>query len=335
MSLLNLTQWEVESYLMVLKFEMIHKGNKILITGSSGMIGSSILVELKNNKYTNLLTPKKNELNLFNFIDVKNYLKKNQPEVIILASGRTGGIKDNISNSSKLILENIMMQNNVFFSLSELKNLKRLFFFGSSCVYPKGLNEQMSEELILNNEPEKSSISYAMAKLSGIYTCKALNKDFKKNICISLIPASCYGPNDNFDPISSHVLSGIMRKMIDAKNTEAKKVILWGSGDIKREFIFVDDVSRAILSLLNKTDLPEVINIGFGKDLTIKELANKIALVVGFKGKISWNNNIDGAFRKLLDSKKMFSMNWTPQINLTEGLTKTYNWVKLNGGFKK
>ena len=114
------------------------------------------------------------------------------------------------------------------------------------------INPKMSEELILNNEPEKSSISYAMAKLSGIYTCKALNKDFKKNICISLIPASCYGPNDNFDPISSHVLSGIMRKMIDAKNTEAKKVILWGSGDIKREFIFVDDVSRAILSLLNK-----------------------------------------------------------------------------------
>jgi len=311
---------------------MISLNSNILITGGTGMIGSSLIIELKKKGYLNILAPSKIELNLFNLDNVKNFLNKNQPEIIILASGKTGGIKENISKPSELILENIMMQNNILSSLKEIENLKRLFFLASSCVYPAGINEPMREEVLLTNIPEETSIAYSMAKLSGIYSCKAINVNLKSNICVSLIPASCYGPNDNFDPLSSHVLSGIMSKMIYAKKNNINEITLWGSGRAQREFIYVDDLSKAILHLMDVKVLPEVINIGFGEDISIKELAKKIAITLNYNGKILWNKDkVDGALKKLLNSDKVFKLNWKPKVKLAEGLALTYDWIKKKG----
>ncbi len=315
---------------------MINRDSRILVTGSTGMIGRSLVMNLKSSGYRNIIVPTKNDLNLFSKEDIKDFFLKNQPEVIILASGKTGGIKDNIDNSSSLIIDNLMMQNNIFFNLQHVKDLKRLFFFASSCIYPKDINEPMKEDEILSGMPESSSISYAMAKLSGIYSCKSLNVKYKKNICISVIPASCYGPYDNFDPVSSHVLSGIMRKMIEKKFSNSDEILLWGSGKVRREFIYVDDLSKAILHLLPKETLTEILNIGVGEDFTINKLAHMIAETVNFNGKILWDNkNPDGASRKLLDSREVFKMNWSPRINLSEGLSLTYNWLMKNGEFIK
>ena len=221
-----------------------------------------------------------------------------------------------------------MMQNNIFFNANKLKKLKRIIFIGSSCIYPKNSAQPMNEDQILSGTPEQSNLPYAISKLAGIYTCKSINQQYKQIECSTVIPASCYGPMDNFDPDNSHVLGGILGKMVNAMNNKKDSLTLWGTGSPKREFIYVDDLSNAIEYLLRQKNLPELINIGVSEDISVKKLANIIAKTAGFRGEINWDTNQpDGQIKKLLDSSKISKLGWVPNINLQQGINKTYNWL--------
>ena len=311
---------------------MISFDTKILITGSSGMIGSSLIRIFRAKGYKNVLTPDSEELNLFDIGQTEKYFRDNCPQVIIIASGKTGGIKFNSDNPFKLINENLTTQNNIFHSLKYVQKFEKLIYVASSCVYPNHYNQAMNEELILSGSPEPSNISYAISKIAGIVSCMSFNKEFKNKKCIALIPASCYGPHDNFDLENSHVLSGIMKKMINSKKINKDLVTLWGSGNPKREFIYVDDFSNAIEYLLRtQNEIPEVLNVGVNEDVCVRDLSKMIARAVNYTGKIKWDDKMpDGQYRKLLDSSKLYKLGWKPSIALNEGLQLTFKWLQMN-----
>jgi len=310
----------------------LKKDTKIYVAGHKGLIGSAFIRFFKENQFTNIITRDRARLELTSKNDTYEFFHKNQPEVVILAAGRVGGIVQNKDFPADFIRENLSIQLNVF-NASQEYDVKRVIFFGSSCMYPRDTSQPMNENQLCTGHPEPTSIAYASAKYAGIQMCQAINRQNGSVSFIPVIPNSAYGPNDNFDLSSSHVLSALIRRFYEGKKHNKSSVTLWGTGSPRREFIYADDIVSACLMLIEATlddkDLP--INIGVGADISIKELAEKIRHIVGYSGTIEWDTSKpDGAPRKLLDNSRIKSIGWKSQTDFDTGLESTCQWYLDN-----
>ena len=309
----------------------VSKNTKIFIAGHTGLVGSAFVRYFEKKAFKNIFIIPREKLDLTDFKSVDKYLFDIKPELVILAAGKTGGILENINNPLSLMLENLEIQTNVLHASMKHK-VDRLLFFGSTCMYPSNSMVLLKEEMLFTGKPEISSLSYAVAKLSGLQLCLAYNLSMNKNMFLPIIPNSIYGPNDNFDHMTGHVLSSLISKFYLSKINNKKELILWGSGKPKREFIYVDDlVDACILILKNSDQIKFPINISSGEELTIKKLANMIKKVIDFKGNILWDKTKpDGVIRKRLNIKKIKKIGWNPKIDISKGLNKSYEWFKKN-----
>ncbi len=307
----------------------MYKESKIYVAGHKGLVGSSIVRNLQLNGYDNLVFRSREELNLLNCWAVEDFFKKEKPDYVFLAAAKVGGIMANNTYPADFIYENLAVQNNVIHN-AYLNGVRKLLFLGSSCIYPRLASQPIKESELLNGELEVTNRAYAVAKIAGITMCQAYNRQYGANF-ISVMPTNLYGPNDNFDLDSSHVLPALIRKFHDAKINCSKAVVLWGSGAPKREFLYVDDLADACVFLMNQYDRSEIINIGTGEDVAIKELAEMIKGVAGFQGGIRWDTTKpDGTPRKLLDVSRLHEAGWCHKVNLRNGLSKTYEWYLNN-----
>jgi GDP-L-fucose synthase len=299
--------------------------SKIYIAGHKGMVGSAIWRTLEQKGYTNLLGKNSSALDLRNQAAVKEFIAQENPEVIIDAAARVGGILANNDYPYPFLMENLQIQNNLIDSALQ-QGVEKFIFLGSSCIYPKLAPQPLKEEYLLTSELEPTNEWYAIAKITGVKACQAIRKQFGKDY-VSLMPTNLYGTQDNFDLNTSHVLPAMMRKFHEAKEDNHAPVSLWGSGTPMREFLFVDDMAEAVVFALENT-LPDYLyNVGTGEDLTIKELAETIQKITGHQGKIVWDSNKpDGTPRKLMDISKMHALGWKHRVKLEEGIQKTYNW---------
>lgn len=278
---------------------------------------------------TNLLKPQRFQLDLMKEDVVLQFFLKESPDIVILAAAKVGGIKANNDYPVEFLLENLRIQNNVIRSASQ-SGVRKLIFLGSSCIYPKLAPQPISESALLTGPLEPTNEAYAIAKIAGIKLCQAYAREYGANF-ISVMPTNLYGPNDNFDLETSHVLAALVRKAHEAKAQNEKQLIVWGTGKPRREFLHVDDLAAACLLLLEKYDSPEIINIGCGEDVTIRELAELVCEVVGFDGKLVWDKTKpDGTLRKLLDVTKIRALGWQPTIPLQKGIEQTYKWFLAN-----
>jgi GDP-L-fucose synthase len=308
------------------------KDSRIYVAGHAGLLGSALVKKLKSKGYSDIITRNRNELDLTNQMAVNGFFKKEQPEYVFLAAGLTAGIVANKTYPANFFHTNIAIQDNVFQAARKYKT-KRLIFYGSSCVYPKNCPQPIKEEYLLTGKIEETSEAYAIAKTAGIIACKSYNDQFKTNCFIALIPNSMYGPNDNFDPENSHVLSALLRRFHEAKSEGKEKVTLWGSGNPRREFIFNEDAAEASVFAMNNVEKLQNThyNVGTGVDYSIKELAGIISKVVGYKVEIEWDaTKPDGAARKLLDSSRFLRMGWKPSTDIEDGIKITYEWYIKN-----
>ena len=309
--------------------------SKIFISGHQGMVGSA-LVRLLEKKDVELITKKRNELDLLNQQDVQSFFKNQKIEQVYLAAAKVGGIHANNTYPADFIYENLMIQANVIHS-AFLSGVKRLLFLGSSCIYPKDANQPMKEEELLTGKLELTNEPYAIAKIAGIKMCESYNRQFGKSHGIdyrSIMPTNLYGPRDNYHPENSHVIPGMIYRFHEAKIKNLKRVVIWGTGTPKREFLYVDDMAKASIHLMNidkktydehTSFMCSHINVGSSKDLTIKELAETIKKVVDFKGEIYFDHTKpDGNPRKLLNSKRINNLGFKPETSLIKGLKKTY-----------
>ena len=279
--------------------------------------------------FNNLLTRDRSTLDLTDESAVAKFFGEEKPDVVILAAAKVGGIKANNDYPAEFLLENLRIQNNVIPSAYEA-GVRKLLFLGSSCIYPKLAPQPIAESALLSGPLEPTNEAYAIAKIAGIKLCQAYAREHGANF-ISVMPTNLYGPNDNFDLESSHVLAALLRKAHEAKTRNEKKLIAWGTGKPRREFLHVDDLASACLLLLEKYDSPEIINVGCGEDVSIRELAELICEVVGFEGELVWDSTKpDGTPRKLLDVSKIRSLGWQPTIPLRKGITQTYEWFLAN-----
>lgn len=303
--------------------------SKVYIAGHRGLVGSAIYRRLKEEGYFNLITRTSNEVDLRNQLDVASFFSEEKPEYVFLAAAKVGGILANNTYPAEFIYDNLLIQSNIIHQ-SYVCGVKKLLFLGSSCIYPKFAPQPMQEEHLLTGELEPTNEPYAIAKIAGIKMCQSYNRQYKTNF-ISVMPTNLYGPGDNFDLENSHVLPALIRKFHEAKINSSEQVELWGTGTPKREFLYVDDLADACLFLMKYYEGSEIINIGTGKDLTIKELAAIISEVVGYKGKETWDlTKPDGTPRKLLDVNKLKSLGWSAKTSLKEGIEKTYSWFREN-----
>ena len=305
------------------------KNKKIYIAGHNGMVGSAIWRTLIAKGYTNLIGVSSKELDLKNQQAVTDFITKEQPEVIIDAAAKVGGILANNNFPYQFLMENMQIQNNLLDSAHKL-DVEKFIFLGSSCIYPKMAPQPLKEEYLLTDSLEPTNEWYALAKITGVKTCQAIRNQFGKDY-VSLMPTNLYGTHDNFDLNSSHVLPAMMRKFHEAKENNNAPVTLWGSGTPMREFLFVDDMAAAVVLAL-ESKLPDYLyNVGTGEDITIHALATTIQKIVGHQGEIIWDaSKPDGTPRKLMDISKMHDLGWKNQVNLEEGIAKTYNWFLEN-----
>jgi len=310
----------------------MNSSDLIFVAGHTGLIGSAVVTLLKEKGFNNLLLPSHSELELTNSSEVDQFFDRNSPDYVVLAAGKVGGIVQNQTFPADFINTNLYIQLNVL-RAAHKANVNKLILFASSCMYPRECPQPMSESALLSGHPEPSSMAYAISKLAGLQMCLAYNQQYGRQRFIPVIPNSAYGPRDNFDPKSGHVLSSLIRKFHEAKTQNLSSVTLWGSGNPRREFIHSSDIASACISLL-QSDISSVefpLNIGTGQDFSIKELAISIANVVGFKGRIDWDiTKPDGAPRKLLNSSKMKALGWHPGIEFEQGLQITYQWYLEN-----
>lgn len=316
--------------------------DKIYIAGHRGMVGSAILKQLRSRGFTNLLIQSHDQLDLTNQSKVEAFFKKENPKYVILAAGKVGGIHANNVYPADFIYQNIMIEANVINS-SYKNNVNRLLLLGSSCIYPRSVEQPMKEEALLTGILEPTNEPYAIAKIAGIKLCESYNRqhgtDFR-----SVMPTNLYGPNDNFHPDNSHVIPGLMRRFHQAKVNKDIDITIWGTGNAMREFLHVDDMAQASLFVLELSKeiyqantMPTLshINVGSGKDVTIKQLAETLKEVVGFNGKLKFDSSRpDGAPRKLIDNSRLTNMGWKYSVNLKDGLIQTYNWY-LENHYKK
>lgn len=304
---------------------MMHTDAKIYIAGHKGLVGSALVRALRADNYTNLIVRTHSELDLINQQAVYEFFKQARPEYVFLAAARVGGIHANNTYRGEFIYDNLMVQNNVI-EAARIFGIKRLLFLGSSCIYPRDCPQPMREEYLLSGPLEKTNEPYAIAKIAGLKLCEAYNDQYGTDFA-AVMPTNLYGPNDNFNLETSHVLPALLRKIHEAKISKATAVTIWGSGTPKREFLHVEDMAAACLFIMNKVGFNEIINIGSGQETSIRELAEMICEIVGFQGNIIYDNSKpDGTPRKLLNSTKLTELGWTPKISLKQGLEETYQW---------
>ncbi len=311
---------------------MISKNSKIFLAGHLGLIGSAIKKYLENNKFKNIITQTRYQLDLMDTHKTSSFIKKNKPDLVVIAAGKTGGIEENKKSPYNLIYENLQLQSNLINACHE-NNVKKTIFFGSSCMYPNNISNNISEDMLLTGEMESSSLPYAVSKIAGVQMCLALNKQFNKNSFVPLIPNSVYGPNDNFNPEKGHVLSSLINKFHQAKKMSKNEITLWGTGKPIREFIFSEDLADACMHIITskQKDIMFPINISSGEEYSISELSCIIAKIVGYKGKIRWDTNKpDGTYKKTLDTKKINQIGWKPTTNIEDGIALTYEWYLEN-----
>ena len=304
--------------------------SKIFVTGHKGLVGSAIVRNLKAKGFTNILTADRNQVDLINLNAVKMFFLLEQPEYVFMAAAKVGGILANRDYPADFIYENLMIQSNIISCAAE-SEVKKLLFLGSSCIYPKFAEQPITEDQLLSGHLESSNEAYAIAKIAGIKMCQAYRRQHGLN-AISLMPTNLYGPNDNFDHNSSHVLPALISKFHGSLEKSKHWVVkLWGDGSPMREFLHVDDLAEACYTCMEKYDGEEHINVGTGEDVTIKELAETIVDVVGYKNDYEWDTSKpNGTPRKVLNVDKIKSLGWEPKISLREGIESTYEWFKEN-----
>jgi GDP-L-fucose synthase len=302
---------------------------KLLILGSTGMVGSSLLRIAKKKRIYKILNPNRKKLDLKKFNQIVRYLKKFKPDVIVNCAAMVGGVHSNNTKPAQFIYNNLVIQTNLIHAAYKGK-IKKLIFLGSSCIYPRNSKQPIKEDYLLSGYLEKTNEPYAIAKIAGIKMCEAYRREYGCNF-ISVMPTNLYGINDNFDKYDSHVMPALIRKFAEAKESNANEVEIWGTGKPKREFLFVDDLAEAILTIDKKYNDVKPINVGFGEDISIKKLSYKLKKLFKFNGKIKFNKDFpDGTPRKLLDVKQIEKLGWRPKTSLEKGLIKTMNWYKKN-----
>lgn len=302
---------------------MIKKDSRIYIAGHRGLVGSAILRFMRKKNNTNFLLRTHEDLELADQKKVTNFFKKEKPEYVFLAAAKVGGILANDTFPAQFIHSNLSIQNNVIYACYQYK-VKKLLFLGSSCIYPRLAPQPMSEDVFLSGKLEPTNIAYAIAKISGVIMCQSFNKEYKTNF-ISVMPTNLYGPNDHYDLNNSHVLPALIRKFHEAKINDSENVEVWGTGTVRREFLYIDDLAEACVFLMNNYNASEIINIGTGQDITIKELAELIKKIVGFNGNLIFNSSKpDGMPRKLLNVEKINNAGWRAKTDLKTGLRLTY-----------
>jgi GDP-L-fucose synthase len=298
---------------------------KIFVAGHRGLVGSAILRRLKKAGFSDLLCRSSRQLDLRDQGAVARFFRREMPEYVFLAAARVGGIRANSTYPAQFIYDNLMIEANVIHQ-AYLHGVKKLLFLGSSCIYPKFAPQPMKEEALLSGKLEPTNEPYALAKIAGLKMCQAYNRQY--GTCfISAMPTNLYGPGDNFDLLDSHVIPALLGRFHLARLSGAPEVTVWGSGNPRREFLHVDDLAEACLFLMERYSASEIINVGVGQDLTVRELAEMTARVVGFKGLLSFDaSQPDGTPRKLLDISLLSAMGWQARIPLEEGLRRTYRW---------
>lgn len=309
--------------------QIMDKTDKIFVAGHRGMVGSALMRRLEAEALSNIVTRERTQLDLTDESAVAKFFEEERPHIVIVAAAKVGGIKANKDYPVEFLVENLRIQNNVIRSAHE-NGVRKLLFLGSSCIYPKFAPQPIPESALLTGPLEPTNEAYAIAKIAGIKLCQAFSREYGANF-ISVMPTNLYGPNDNFDLETSHVLAALLRKTHEAKMRNDQKLIVWGTGKPRREFLHVDDLAAACLLLLEKYDSPEIINVGCGEDISIRELAEIICEVVGFDGELAWDTTKpDGTPRKLLDVTKIRALGWKPAITLRDGIKRTYNWFVAN-----
>lgn len=301
--------------------------SKIYIAGHKGLVGSAITRNLRKNGYNNLIFRTFDELDLTNQKTTAQFFSEVKPEYIFLAAAKVGGIKANNDFPAEFIYQNLQIQNNIIHN-AYLSGTKKLLFLGSSCIYPRDCPQPIKEEYFMTGPLEKTNEAYAIAKIAGIKMCQSYNKQYGTKF-ISVMPTNLYGPGDNFDLETSHVLPALLRKFHEAKTENKSEVIMWGTGKPKREFLHVDNLADACVYLMNNYENSEIVNIGTGEDIEIIELAKMIKNIVGFKGKITNDlSKPDGTPRKLLDVSRLHKLGWKHKINLKMGIKNTFDWFR-------
>ncbi|MDQ1266396.1 MAG: GDP-L-fucose synthase [Bacteroidota bacterium] len=305
----------------------MEKISKILIAGHTGLVGSAIVRKLQSAGFTNLIFADVNAIDFRRQQAVEDFFAVNKPEYVFLAAAKVGGIHANNTYRAEFIYDNLMIEANIINS-SYINRVKKLLFLGSSCIYPKLAPQPLKEEYLLTSALEYTNEPYAVAKIAGIKICESYNIQYGTNY-ISAMPTNLYGINDNFHPENSHVLPALIRRFHEAKINNSSEVTIWGSGSPLREFLYVEDLADALLFLINNYDGNEIVNIGTGEDVTIKELAELIKEITGFGGELKFDaSKPDGTPRKLLDVSKINNLGWKAQTTLKEGIEKTYQWYR-------
>ena len=309
--------------------------SKIFVAGHNGLVGSAIVRNLESNGHTNIITRTRAELDLTDTVAVKKFFMEEKPEYVFLAAAKVGGIGGNSDYPADFIYQNLMIQSNVIHS-SYISGVKKLLFLGSSCIYPKFAEIPIAEDQLLSGYLEPSNDSYAIAKIAGIKMCQAYRKQFGFN-AVAVMPTNLYGPNDNFDHNYGHVLPSLIAKFHGSKEKSEHWVVkLWGDGSPKREFLHVDDLAEALYIIMDRYDDEEIINVGTGEDITIKELSEMIVEVTGYENEYEWDTTKpNGTLRKVLNVDKVKSLGWEPKIELKEGLESTYEWYKESIGYEE
>ncbi len=306
----------------------MEKDAKIYVAGR-GLVGSAILRALRQLGYMNVISRTRDTLDLTRQKQVEEFFGQEKPDYVFLAAAKVGGIWANQSCPADFIYDNIAIQTHVIYA-GYLNHVKKLLFLGSSCIYPKHCPQPMKEEYLLSDYLEPTNEPYAIAKIAGIKMCQAFNRQYGTSF-ISVMPTNLYGPEDNFDLETSHVLPALIRKFHEAKVEEKDRVVIWGTGDPRREFLHVDDLASACIYLMSNYSKSEIVNIGTGKDVSIKELAEIVKEIVGFQGSLVFDlSRPDGTPRKLLDVSKLTSLGWKAQISLRQGIAETYKWYVEN-----
>jgi len=302
----------------------VEKKDKIYVAGHRGMVGSAIYRKLQKEDYSNIITRRSDELDLRDQKAVATFFEEEKPDYVFLAAAKVGGIVANNTYRADFLYENLMIQNNIIHN-SYLQGVKKLMFLGSSCIYPKMAPQPLKEEYLLTGPLEHTNEPYAIAKIAGIKMCDAYRDQYGCNF-VSVMPTNLYGYNDNYHPENSHVLPALIRRFHEAKTSGTDKVVIWGTGSPKREFLFADDLAEACVSLMETYDEPNLINIGTGEDITIKELALIIKEITGFEGNIEFDSSKpDGTPRKLMDVSKLHSYGWKHTVELREGIKMAYS----------